>query len=93
MGYIRFPFWWYLLWRGRSSLKPDRLPAAPGILTLKRAIPSLGVMTPTGVVMARYDIQSLGALVGIYHRQFDDLPAWLSPQIDLAAGQYGWCIP
>jgi len=71
---------------------PDRLPAAPGF-NLQRADSKLGRDDANWGVMARYDIQNLGATVGIYHRQFDDYQAWLSPQIDLAAGQYRLVYP
>ncbi|WP_193073435.1 DUF1302 domain-containing protein [Pseudomonas sp. FME51] len=71
---------------------PDRLAAAPGF-DLRRGDSKFGRDDANWGVMARYDIQSLGATVGAYYRQFDDYQAWLSPQIDMAAGQYRLVYP
>lgn len=71
---------------------PDRLPAAPGF-DLRRGDSKFGRDDANWGVMARYDIQRLGATVGAYYRQFDDYQAWLSPQIDMAAGQYRLVYP
>ncbi|MEH6386312.1 MAG: DUF1302 family protein [Pseudomonas profundi] len=71
---------------------PDRLPAAPGF-NLRHADSKFGRDDANWGVMVRYDLQNLGATVGAYYRQFDDYQAWLSPQIDLAAGQYRLVYP
>lgn len=71
---------------------PDRLPAAPGF-DLRRADSKFGRDSANWGVMARYDIQSAGATIGAYYREFDDYQAWLSPQIDMASGQYRLVYP
>lgn len=71
---------------------PDRLPAAPGF-NLARGDSKFGRNDANWGVMARYDIQSVGATVGVYHRQFDDYQAWLTPEINMAAGQYRLVYP
>ena len=71
---------------------PDRLPAAPGF-NLQHADSKFGRDSANWGVMARYDLQSVGATLGAYYREFDDYQAWLSPQIDMATGRYRLVYP
>lgn len=71
---------------------PDRLPAAPGF-NLNRAQSKFGRDDANWGVMAMYTFQSSGSRVGAFYREFDDYQAWLSPQINMATGEYRLVYP
>lgn len=71
---------------------PDRLPAAPGF-NLNRAQSKFGRDDANWGVMAMYTFQSSGTRVGAFYREFDDYQPWLSPQINMATGEYRLVYP
>lgn len=71
---------------------PDRLPAAPGF-DLRHAHSKYGRDSRNWGVMAKLDVEAIESTFGAYYREFDDYQPWMSPQMNLEAGQYRLVYP